>query len=143
MAVTEKVKTGTDFTVRLDLTVEGEVITALPQIFVQFYYELNGQIFPFSFFAKDLNTTKILAKIADGLIIRQMLFDGEIIVCEIPLVDTETLKIEICKEVEVFAEISFIDSDGDVQKFTEEDDEGNECDKFIVDLEKSSTEGFL
>jgi len=144
MATTEKVKTGTDFTVKIDMTLEVEVVTNLTQIFIEFYYELNGKITPFSFFAKDLADQSIIDRANElGVTVHQMLFEGEIIVCDIPKEDTDTLKINQCNEVAVFAEVSFVDSDDEVQKFTEKDDEGNECDKFIVILEKSVTEKWL
>jgi len=155
MAVTKTVKTGVDFSPRINLTAENEVVSALTQIFIEFYYENiddNIRKTPFSFFAKDLADQKIIDRAAAlNVTVRQIIFDGEIIVCDIPKVDTDDAKLEDCQEVQVYAEISYIDSNSKVQKFVDRDEngniildaDGNECDKFIIDMVKSVTEGWL
>ena len=157
MGTVTEVKTGAYFTARIELIIEGEIVTNLPQIFIEFYYKDNGRRnIGFSYFAKDLLDPAVVARAAELMVtVRQMLFDGEIIVCNIPEVDTDELKIEQGKVVEVFADISYRDSAGKVGKFVEKvldecgkpvlDECGNEieCDKFVVNMCKSVTENWL
>lgn len=157
MGTVTEVKTGTDFTARLDLIIEDEIVTNLPQIFIEFYYVDRGRRnIGFSYFAKDLTDPPVVARAAELMVtVRQMLFDGEIIVCNIPEVDTDKLKIEQGKIVEVFADISYRDSAGKVGKFVEKvldecgkpilDECGNQltCDKFVVNMCKAVTENWL
>ena len=133
-----KFKTGTDVTVELTLDIDGEVVSALPQITILYYYELDGRKVYFSLFAKDILATKVVDfGVANSLTVRQITIVSEVIEKKIPHEDTENLVIEKCKDVDVKAEITFLDSQGDIQEYLD----CNNCDLFIAKMVKSAAEG--
>ncbi len=141
-------KTGTDFQVRIELEIDSEVVTALPQIITILYYLLDGKRNEFSYWAVNTSDAKVVAKVTElGITIRQITFDSEIILLDVPTVDTDLLKIENCKDVDVFADIQFVDSNGDAQKaIVCEDDNADtepDCDAFVGKMVKANSEGWV
>lgn len=135
----KKFKTGVTVTVKMTLSITGEVLTALPQIVITMYYIRNGKHIEFSFFAKDLTTPKIIAAIDAGKPVHSMLIVANLITMVIPPEDTENLEIEDCEEVPVFAEVAWIDSNGN----TEKDLPDPLCDTPIGTLVGSVTTGLI
>ena len=134
-------KTGTDIPIDIDLSIDGETVSALAQLVIIFYY-LRGsdKKVKFSWWAKDLTEQSLIDEAAaENITVHQILFTGEIVNIEIPVVDTDTLEIEACEEVKVLTEISFLDSNGKKVTVLDEDD----CDSPVGTMTKSIAEGWL
>lgn len=110
-------KTGTDITVRITLTVEAEVVSALTQIVATLYYIRKNVINKFHWAAKNPAASDVAAEAtAEGKTVSTITFDGEVIVITIPIVDTDTLDLNDCEKVPVFADIAYLDSSGERQR---------------------------
>lgn len=136
-----KFKTGIVADVEIKLTIEGEVLSALPQIVAIFYYIANGnKHVKFSYHAKDPNEPEISDEaIEEGKTLNTLVVNGDVLEMTIPIDETDTLKIETCDEWPVYVEIAYIDSNGNKQKVVDE----NECDTLVGTIVKSVTEGWL
>ena len=149
MASKNEFKTGTDSLITINLAIEGEVISALTQLVLVYYYILNGKVVKFSLWAKDIAESELVADAAAaGLTIHQILFDGELIKTLIPLADTEALKIEDCDNPFVYVTVSYLDSNGEKQEYLVEKpadvkDEDHNCDPFVGEIVKSITTGWV
>lgn len=135
-----KFKTGTVANVRMTLTITGEVISSLSQIVVVYYYIRNTKKIKFSYHAIDPNEAEIAAEaISENKTVHQIVLDGEVLVMIIPIEDTDTLEIETCEELPIFAEITYVDSNNEKRKAIPDPD----CDVPVGTLVKSITEGWL
>jgi len=110
-------KTGTVITVRITLSISGEVVSALPQLVNTLYYIRNNEKFKFFWAAKDPAAADIAAEAtAENKTVATIVFDGEVVVLTIPIVDTDTLVLNDCEKVPVFVEVAYLDTALDRQR---------------------------
>ena len=140
MAAENEFKTGEVINIEIDLNIDNEVISSLAQIVVVLYFLRNNRRTKFAYLATNISEAEISAQAAlQEKTVRQITLTGELLNLVIPIEDTDTLQIENCERVPVFAEIIFVDSNGEKNKAFDEEN----CDVFVGEMVGSVTQGWL
>lgn len=133
-------KTGQDIPIDFDLEIEGEVVSSLPQFVIVLYYLRNEKRIKFSYHALDIGEAEIAQEAIDEeKTLNTIVLNGEILEIIVPIAETDVLKLEVCEEVQVLAEITYVDSGGKKNKVLDADN----CDVCVGTMTKSITEGWL